>query len=331
MNHALIGTRRGLYRLDGDTLEPLGLDQFDVSAVYTRTVDSGASLILAGTYGDGLLRSTDEGVTWDVIDAGLTAPAFRTIVPDPLDPAAILCGTEPGRIFRSIDEGMNWTEYDAIPDLPHAQQWFLPYSPRAGAVRNIHVPSGTKRILASVEVGGLLDSPDQGAIWTSQPILGDTDIHFVTSHPNDPNLLFAALGWATLTSVPVPPDSPSPGGVARSRDGGQTWEKLFTDYTRAVIVPPSMPDLVLAGPATAVGGPGRIEVSHDAGDSWSPAGDGVDMPMEDMIELFEPAPDGSIWAMRSGGGLIRAEPGEWRWHSVLPAGVDISVRSIAFT
>ena len=52
--------------------------------------------------------------------------------------------------------------------------------------------------------------------------------------------------------------------------------------------------------------------------------------MRDMVELFEPAPDGSIWAICSGGRLLCAEPGEWQWRSVLPEGADIQVQSVAF-
>ena len=40
-------------------------------------------------------------------------------------------------------------------------------------------------------------------------------------------------------------------------------------------------------------------------------------------------PDGVIWALGSGGGVIRAEVGEWRWRSVLPAGAAPNVRSVA--
>ena len=38
----------------------------------------------------------------------------------------------------------------------------------------------------------------------------------------------------------------------------------------------------------------QVEVSADGGDSWQPAMDGIDAPMPDMVELFVPAPDGTI-------------------------------------
>jgi hypothetical protein len=330
MPDALLGTTSGIHRVENDTLRSLGLDDRQVSAVHAFRNASGNLVLLAGTYGDGLFRSDDDGRSWTKIEQGLTSSAFRTIVPDPNDPSAILSGTEPGRIYRSTDTGLTWSEMGGILSLDHVDEWFLPYSPRAGAVRNIYSPPGTDRLLASVEVGGLLDSPDRGEAWTCRPILGDTDIHHITGHPHDPYTLYAALGWATLKSVPVPSDSPPVGGVGRSTDGGNTWTKLFTDYTRAVIVPPSHPELLLACPAKKVGALGRIQVSADGGDSWTPASDGIDSPMNDMVEEFIPAPDDSIWALRSGGTLYRAEPGEWRWHPVLDPNSGLNVKSVAF-
>lgn len=334
MFETYLGTERGVQRLRDGRIEPLGLGNLRISAVHAGRDARGETYILAGSYGAGLFRSADAGRTWAPIIAGMPAPAFRTIGPHPLDPAALVCGTEPGRIFTSRDEGRSWSEVAAIREIPGVDEWYLPYSPRAGAVRNIHAPdpSGT-RLLASVEVGGLLDSPDGGATWTCAPVGVDDDIHHITSHPDDPRLLYASLGYAALRRRNRTADGsglPRLGGVARSRDGGATWEKLFTDYTRCTIVPPTRRDLVLSGPAPYVGREGRIDVSADGGDTWSSASRGIETPMHDMVEVFFVAPDDTIWAMRSGGGLIVADAGEWHWRSALPAGAEIAVHAVAF-
>lgn len=216
-----------------------------------------------------------------------------------------------------------------IAVLPGSDEWYLPYSPRAGAVRNIYAPPGGRRILASVEVGGLLDSPDGGETWSIGPILTDPDIHHITGHPHDPDLLFAALGWAAMRNAQRGPDAPPLGGLARSRDGGRTWQKFYTDYTRATIIPPTRPDLLLAAPAKEVGERGRIEVSADQGDTWQPASDGIATPMPDMVERFIPAPDGSIWAICSAGRLFYAKPDDWQWRSPLPPDTTVAVEAVA--
>ena len=121
------------------------------------------------------------------------------------------------------------------------------------------------------------------------------------------------------------------GGIARSRDGGGTWEKVETDYTRATIVPPQRPDLLVAGPALGVGRGGRIVMSSDGGDTWEPAAHGIDVPMPDMVESFVASPDGSVWAICSGGSLLRATASDLSWASALPPDAGVTVRSVAFT
>jgi photosystem II stability/assembly factor-like uncharacterized protein len=156
-------------------------------------------------------------------------------------------------------------------------------------------------------------------------VAGDEDIHHVTAHPDDPDLLYVSLGNASLRHR-----EGEHGGIARSRDGGRTWERIERDYTRATLVPAARPELLVAGPALRVGREGRIVVSADGGDSWEPAGAGIELPMHDMVERFVDAPDGSVWAICSRGRLLCADPGEWSWSSVLPAGADLHVESVAF-
>jgi photosystem II stability/assembly factor-like uncharacterized protein len=310
-----VGTSDGVHRLRDGRLEPRGLDGEDITAVHAA-----GDIVLAGSYEHGLYRSEDGGGAWERVEAGLTASTIRCLEPEPL--GGLLAGTEPARIFRSTDGGASWTELDGVTRIEGHERWYLPYSPRAGAVRNI-LETG-RRLLASVEVGGLLASDDGGASWTIAPVVADDDIHFVAGHPDDPDLVFAALGWASLTRR-----GGRLGGLARSDDGGASWEKVMeTDYTRAVLVPPAAPDLLLAGPARSVGRAGRIVVSADGGGTWEPASGDLEVPMPDMVERFAAAPGGDVWAICSGGRLLRATPGEWRWESVLPGGAE--ARSIAF-
>jgi photosystem II stability/assembly factor-like uncharacterized protein len=226
----------------------------------------------------------------------------------------------------------SWHEMTAIAALPNSAEWYLPYSPHADALRNFYSPPGRPDYLfASIEVGGLLRSPDRGESWTMLDTYDD-DIHHITGNPDKPDELWLALGWAALQNR-ADVDRAKLGGVARSDDGGQTWTKVIgRDYTRAVIVPPAQPSLVLASPAKQVGHQGRIVVSADGGKNWEAAGHGIEEPMADMVELFLAAPDGSIWAICAEGRLLRAEPGEWRWRPALaPADAAyIRVQSVSF-
>ena len=52
-----------------------------------RPSGNGHDTVLAGTYGDGIFRSTDSGQSWQPANDGLTATALRTIQPDPTSSA----------------------------------------------------------------------------------------------------------------------------------------------------------------------------------------------------------------------------------------------------
>ena len=224
-----VGTRAGVLRI-GDRIEPLGLTDHRISAIHAFRGRAGDVVVLAGSYGEGLFRSGDEGRTWSAVAGGMTAPAARTIVPDPLQPGAILCGTEPARIFRSADEGTSWSELEGILAIPAHEEWYLPYSPRAGAVRSLYSPpDGRPTLLAAGEVAGLLRSDDGGATWSVGPIGPNDDVHQVTGDPRDSAALWSALGFAALRSRRREADAPKLGGVGRSGDGGGTWRVLHTD------------------------------------------------------------------------------------------------------
>ena len=170
-------------------------------------------------------------------------------------------------------------------------------------------------------MAGLLRSDDGGAPGSASPSPATRTSTTSPPTPDDPDLLYVSLGTASLLHR-----EGEHGGVARSRDGGRTWEKVETDYTRASLVPAARPDLLIAGPAPRVGAEGRIVVSADGGDSWEPAGDGIDVPMPDMVELFVDAP-----GRRGVGDLLPRPPAARdarrvdRGRPALPPDADVTV------
>src|ERR671910_266123 len=56
--------------------------------------------------------------------------------------AVVLAGPYGDGLFRSADAGATWEELDGVTRIPGHEQWLLPYSPRAGAVRNVYGPPG---------------------------------------------------------------------------------------------------------------------------------------------------------------------------------------------
>ncbi|MFQ5593253.1 MAG: WD40/YVTN/BNR-like repeat-containing protein, partial [Anaerolineae bacterium] len=179
----------------------------DVWAVAHRPGDP--RTLYAGVYGDNLYRSEDAGQTWHAIGDDEAMQYVRSIAFSPRRADTLYVGTEPANIYQSSDGGDTWRNL-GIRELAGSEGWSLPYSPRAGAVRTFALHQVERDLVyAGVEQGGVLRSADDGKTWTITRDGVHPDIHTLALHPDDPNLLFAATG----------------GGVYRSRDGAETWER----------------------------------------------------------------------------------------------------------
>ncbi|HUX86263.1 MAG TPA: hypothetical protein VMW65_04615 [Chloroflexota bacterium] len=255
-------------------------------------------VIFAGSYGSGLFFSADAGSSWRTRNEGLTFTHVRSILFDPANLSRILVGTEPAAVFRSVDLGQNWEELTALRGLPCHEKWFLPYSPRAGAVRSLAaVPGQPGSFYAGIEQGGVAFTYDDGNTWRMLDRGVDEDVHQVLVAVDGGSTIFAATG----------------GGVYRSFDGGQSWDRVLTDYTRALAQQPGHLTVEFAAPALQVGHQGRIERSVDDGSTWQPWTAGLDIPLSGIVDQFLVGSGslnelGGIFAVLSDGEI---------WHSNL--------------
>jgi photosystem II stability/assembly factor-like uncharacterized protein len=196
--------------------------------------------------------------------------------------------------------------------------WFLPYSFRAGCIRDFSFAQAGPnpvRIYAAVEVGGVLISNDGANTWhmaegsDGNPHLGRNlgrmihpDVHSITVHPSSSDLVTAATG----------------GGLYRSNDGGRSWQRRHSEYVRAVWVDPADVDHLIAGPAEGVSRNGRIEESHDGGRTWKMASKGLETPWADhMVERLLQVDD-ALLAVLSNGELWVKALSQHQWRQILP-------------
>ncbi|HEX9838340.1 MAG TPA: hypothetical protein VGA72_03290 [Anaerolineales bacterium] len=285
---------------------------------HTTSVIAREGVILAGTE-NGIFRSDDEGRTWEEASNGLTARHIRWMAFHPDISDFEFAGTEPANIFISHDGGESWRACDEVAQLRDKFKWSLPYSPEAGCVRGFAFHGS--RAYAAVEVGGLLRSDDSGETWQlaegsdgnpsfegpPEPFVYP-DVHSIEAHPSSPDLVYAPTG----------------GGFYRSNDGGKTWQLFYDCYCRGVWVDPRDPDHMILGPADYVDSNGRIEESHDGGQSWSLASNGLKVPWRrGMVERFFQA-DNELFAVLSNGQLLSAPLSTLEWHRILPNINDVN-------
>ncbi len=68
-----------------------------------------SSRMWVASFGAGVYRSVDGGVTWTGHRSGLGNTFVRCVTPQPNHPDSVFCGTN-GGIFLSVDGGLNWNQ-----------------------------------------------------------------------------------------------------------------------------------------------------------------------------------------------------------------------------
>ncbi len=157
-------------------------------------------------------------------------------------------------------------------------------------------------------------SPDGGQTW--RPLYSNSVfVSDITTARTTPETIFAPFYREAPDFVY--------GGIALSRDAGNTWEDL-----------PSFPDLLpehiavsLIDPGTLlVAAGGQIYRSADAGDSWALTNDFGEQAVSDL--LFEPF---SSTAYAAVGGVFRSGDGGQTWQSFNDGLTDLNVTALAIS
>ena len=165
---------------------------------------------------------------------------------------------------------------------------------------------------------GVYKSTDGGETWTNKGLPESHHIGRIALHPTDPELVYVAvLGhlWGSNEER----------GVYRSRDGGDSWERvLYVDADTGAVdiaIDPAHPETIFASTyqrrRTAYGfhggGPGSgLYRSTDAGDSWveltaaEPDAEAVDNPDHPWGTLINGLPAGEYG--RIGISIYRSDP-----------------------
>ena len=244
----------------------------------------------------------------------------------PSQPFVYYYGATGGGVWKSTDGGINW---ESISD----NSVFGTGSVGAIAVADsdpntIYVGMGESPIRGNVSHGdGVYKSNDGGKTWKRIGLEDTRQIPRIRVHPKNPDLVYVAA----LGHVWGPNDQR---GIFRSKDGGKTWEKVFSRGNKAgaidLILDPSNPNILYAGfwevyrkPWTLEsGGPGGgIFKSTDGGDTWTELTRNNGLPKGTVGKIgiaVSPANSDRIWAIveAEDGGVFRSDNGGTTWTRV---------------
>jgi hypothetical protein len=292
MTELLIGTKKGLFALEG---EPGG--EFSIAArafagepVEYAMRDPGSGRVLATTtspfYGPKIFYADDPGGEWTQAE-GLELPEggdqalvrMWTIVPGA--DGTLYAGGDPGVLFESRDGGATWELNRTLWDHPTRPEW----TPGGGGLclhSIVPWPGDPSRLALAMSAVGVWLTEDGGRTWSH----GNEGLN-AGYLPEDapPSLTFCVHNLHRAPKRPERMFMQFHGGVYRSDDAGSSWaaigEGLPSDFGFPLAVDPADPDSAYVIPLTAdvdrVTPDGRVRVfeTRDAGESWTPRGDGL--------------------------------------------------------
>lgn len=268
------GTTTGVYRSQDDgatwqVLTALG------TGLQVQAMAVGTPYLFVGT-ATGIYRSADGGETWAFTATGMDNTNVTSLVVNPQ--GTVFAGTNPVQtgctVFRSRNHGNFWSCVQP-----------------SGNALQVHAlaldPAGT--LLA----GGyrqVYRSSDEGDTWTTGTASTTT--------------VQALLPTTTATYAGT-----FGRGVARSEDGGKTWQEVNHGLTSAVA------DLVV-GPDDALyaGTVGGVYRSSDRGDTWALLDDGLGLT---NIKALAFDTNGHLVAGTLGGAW-RLDPADPHWEAIGP-------------
>jgi photosystem II stability/assembly factor-like uncharacterized protein len=246
-----------------------GLTQFDVWTVKAERL-GGRQRVFAGTLPAHLFVSDDCGASWTELAALRRVPSAPqwTFPPPPhqghvLDVAALqealYVGIEVGALLRSDDGGASFSELPVNPDVSEVD------------IHRLALHSACPDRILAATGWGMIASHDRGRTWSAAAPLPGIDYPIpLVVHPDDPNLMFVAggEGW--------PPNwyriGRSRAKIARSRDGGRSWQRLLgglPDGQRATYGGMALDTWDGGFAVYAADTDGQIYESDDAGEHWS--------------------------------------------------------------
>ncbi len=297
MTELVVGTKKGLFVVDGDPLSgfEVRIRAFAGEPVDFATRDPRSGRLLATVtspfYGPKIFYTDgDPSADWQQAD-GVALPAggdqalerIWVIAPGEAD-GLLYAGGDPGVLFESRDGGASWKINSGLWEQPSRRHW----QPGGGGLCLHSIctwPGDPDKLAVAISAAGMWLTEDGGISWRRgngglEPrylppeALKDDNagrcVHHVERAPGRPQRMFMQFH----------------GGVYRSDDAGENWAAiggggLPSDFGFPLMVDPEDPDSAFVIPLVAdvdrVTPDGRVRVyeTRDAGVSWTARGDGL--------------------------------------------------------
>lgn len=269
--------------------------------------------VYAGSWGGGVYRSDDGGLSWHWTSGGLANLTVVSLAIDPANPDVLYAGTYRGGVFKTGDGGTTWS-----PANQGIQSQAIVYS----MVVN---PNNPQRVYAATRgvsnngnqpwAGVTYRSDNAGASWSS--VLANLG----GSNYQDWTYMLAISRTTPSTLMAATHEH----GVLRTINSGGSWTAVNTGMTnfttRAIgIGPTSATDTTAyVGVWTSAG----VFKTNDLGDSWVKRSSGINGAHIYGMDI-DPANPWRVYMATYNMGVMRTSDGAGNWQNVALPGQPVS-------
>ena len=252
----------------GGSTSPIVVDPVNPSNVY------------AGSFGAGVFKSVDGGLTWVPKNWGLESLSVDSMAIDPSDPNRLFAGTFGAGVFVSTNGAETWKSANVGLDSDFIETIVFDGS-----------DPGT--VYVGTTDMGVRKSTDGGATWSpsSSGLPTGIGVASIAIDPTDPTVLFAG------TTLAPPFDF---FGVYKSTDAGASWIQsnngIPEDWIYAVAIDPDTPTTLYAGTGNVSGAGGGVYKTVDSGASWSFMSSGIPAGIAITSLLIDPNAPSTVYA-----------------------------------
>ena len=258
--------------------------------------------VYAGTWGAGVFKSTNGGLNWYPVNAGLGNAFVYSLEINPIQSNIVYAGTYRGKLFKSLDGGQSWFSSSA-----GIQDQAIVYAIAIDPLNPDQLYIATRGISNNGNPpwsGIVYRSSDGGTSWhialNNVPGPWQQDwAYSLAVHPTSPNIIFAATHEY---------------GIFRSDDYGYNWYTAnggLVDYsTRDIVIDNHhAPFYAYAGFWHGSG----VLKSIDEGLDWSPTSDPLTGVKIYRMAIDRNLADTIYLATQSYQGIIKSSNGGSNW------------------
>jgi hypothetical protein len=295
MTELMVGTRKGLFVLEGEPGSPFEVTAraFAGEPVEYAVRDPRSGRVLASVtspfYGPKIWYTDDPAGEWERAD-GVELPEggeqalerIWTIVPAE-DEDTLYAGGDPGVLFESRDGGATWGLNRTLWEHPTRDSW----EPGGGGLclhSIVPWPGDPNKLALALSAVGVWLTEDGGTTWRNGN--GGLVPRYLPEDDSAQNTLTLCVhNLHRSRKRPERLFMQFHGGVYRSDDAGENWTDigvgLPSDFGFPLMLDPADPDSAYVIPLKAdtdrVTPEGKVRVyeTRDAGETWTPRGDGL--------------------------------------------------------